>query len=414
MTRIVLIADDLTGAMDSGLQFSKRGCDTLVSTSWQTLPEAEVVVVDTDSRDVAASTAYARLRAVARRLAGRRLFKKVDSTMRGNVGYELRALLEVRQPRAAVVAPAFPASGRSTLHGVQRADGRPLELTFFARDPRWPMTQSHLPTLLMQQSGREVAQIDLEVVERGALRLAATIAERPESIVVVDALQQLHVRTIAEALVALGDDWLPCGSAGLAEEWANALGLGADAVGGAAWDERGPVLAAAGSRNEVTLGQLRRAIEERGITCVQLAPRQLWDPSGEVDRLVGEALGALREGSDVLLTSSFVELVPGRGHEVADLLARAVRRLTEEHRPGGIFVTGGDIAMAVCEALEVRALRVRHEVQPGVPGGELVGGPCDGLRVVTKAGGFGDERALLDALDYLHGRLRHRGGPSAG
>ncbi len=116
MPNIALIADDLTGAMDAGLQFGKRGLRALVPLGWQALPDAEVLVVDTDTREATASEAHRRVGLVAGALCGRTLFKKVDSTMRGNVGYELRALLEVLSPRAIVVAPAFPGGGapRST------------------------------------------------------------------------------------------------------------------------------------------------------------------------------------------------------------------------------------------------------------------------------------------------------------
>ncbi|HUV93375.1 MAG TPA: four-carbon acid sugar kinase family protein, partial [Anaerolineae bacterium] len=144
MNRLAVIADDLTGAMDTGLQFSKHGLETLVSMSWHRLPDAEVVVIDTDTRDVPPSVAHGRVLAAARALSGRVIYKKVDSTMRGNVGIELCALQEVLHARCVVVAPAYPPGGRTTLHGRQMVGGKPLEQTFFAHDPRWPMRESHL------------------------------------------------------------------------------------------------------------------------------------------------------------------------------------------------------------------------------------------------------------------------------
>ncbi len=404
MPDIALIADDLTGAMDSGLTFGRRGLTTLVPLSQDALPDAEVLSVDTDSREVTAGEAMRRVTRAAQALRGRMLFKKVDSTMRGNVGYELRALQEVLGTRCIVVAPAFLRSGRTTLEGVQRVDGRPLELTAFARDPRWPMVQSHLPTLLTQQAGREVGLVGLETAERGPEAVAAALAACPEPIVVVDATSAAHLRAIAMAVLALGEEWLPCGSAGLAEAWADALGMGS--ATGWPWpsDDAGPVLVAAGSRNEVTVAQLRCAVDARALPCVELDPGQWWDASREVARLADACLSDLRRGQDVVLTASFIALVAGRGEAVADLIARAVARVTANVQLGGLFLTGGDIAVAACRALGARALSIRHQVQPGVPGGDLVGGRGEGLRVVTKAGGFGDARALLDALDYLHGR----------
>lgn len=404
MPNIALIADDLTGAMDAGLQFGKRGLRALVPLGWQALPDAEVLVVDTDTREATASEAHRRVGLVAGALGGRTLFKKVDSTMRGNVGYELRALLEVLSPRAIVVAPAFPGGGRATVDGVLRVDGRPLELTAFARDPRWPMKQSHLPTLLTQQAGREVGLVPLSAVERGPQALAAALQRCAEPLIVVDAVSAAHLNVIAAALVALGEGWLPCGSAGLAGAWADALLPGRATPWPLPSAGRGPLLVAAGSRNEVTVAQLRRALEERALPCVQLDPAHWWDPAREVARLAEACLGALGRGEDVLLTASFIALVAGRGEAVADLMGRTVATVAAHQRLGGLFLTGGDIAVAVCRALGAEALSIQHEVQPGVPGGQLVGGRADGLPVVTKAGGFGDSRALLDALDYLHGR----------
>lgn len=401
--RLALIADDLTGAMDTGLQFSKYGLETLVLMNWDELPDAQVVVVDTDSRDAPASQARQRATLAARLLQGRALYKKVDSTMRGNVGYELRAILEVWQPRAIVVAPAFPRAGRTTLWGYQRVNGQPLELTFFAHDPRWPMTESHLPTLLMQQAGCEVGHVGLEDVRRGMDSLMSALQARPERIIVVDAVEQDHLRTIAQALVALGERWLPCGSAGLAEEWAQALGVEREARPPAPPSDGGPVLLVAGSRNEAMLEQMTHAGQVLGLSRVELDARRVYDTDAEVGRLAQSCMALLSEGRDVILTSSFAPLVAGAGGLVARALAEAVVQVVARQRLGGLFLSGGDIAIAVCRALGVRALRIAKEVQPGIPGGQLLGGRCDGLRVVTKAGGFGNRYALVDALEYLHG-----------
>ena len=392
--------------MDTGLQFAKRGLQTLVSMSRRRVPEAEVVVVDTDSRDARASEARARVAEAARLLAGRRLYKKIDSTCRGNVGYELRALRDVLEPRGIVVAPAFPAGGRTTLWGVQRVGGQPLELTFFAHDPRWPMRESHLPTLLAQQAGLEVASVTLDVVEAGPEALVERLRAASERLVVVDAVEQAHLRTIGRALALLGEAWLPCVSAGLAEEWVASLRPCREPVDPAPSPNDRPVLAVSASRNDVSLAQVRVACEERGLRRIDLDARGVYEPEREVERLAREVGGELDAGRGVVLTASFTPLIAGGGERVVDLLAQVVRRIVGRGGPGGLFLTGGDMAVAACRFLSVEALRIAAEVQPGVPGGQLVGGPLHGSWVVTKAGGFGDPRALVDALDYLHGRWR--------
>lgn len=403
MLPLGIIADDLTGAMDTGLQFSKRGLETVVSLTWQALPDAQVVVADTDSRAASASEAHRRLLSVAHQLGARALYKKVDSTMRGNVGYELRALLEVLQPRAIVVAPAFPREGRTTLWGHQQVSGRPLELTPFANDPRWPMRESYLPALLMQQSGREATSVGLDSVRSGVDSLVRALQGRPEPLIVVDAVEQCHLRTIARAIVTLGEGWLPCGSAGLAEEWADALGVtrGEPLPGPPAGS--GPVLVVAGSRNQVTISQVKRLCDLRGVPRVDVDARQCYDAERETERLALACLAFLSVGRDVVLSASASALIPGGGELVARVLSGAIARIAPARSLGGMVLTGGDIAVAACRALRVRALRIAQEVQPGIPGGQLVGGICHDIWVVTKAGGFGDDDALLDALRYLHG-----------
>lgn len=406
MQRLAVIADDLTGAMDTGLQFAKRGLETVVSMTWEHFPDAQVVAIDTDSRDSPASVARQRVLTVARLLGDRALYKKVDSTMRGNVGYELRALCDALQPRGIVVAPAYPAGGRTTLWGHQRVGGKPLELTSFARDPRWPMRESHLPTMLVQQAGQEVGQVGLEPVARGAGALAAALDACSQQLVVVDALEQSHLRVVARALVTLGSSWLPCGSAGLAEEWVEALGLARDAAPGGPRPNADPVLIVSGSRNEATLAQLRRATRDLGLPRVDLDPRRCYDAQGEVRRLAAACNAELDKGHHTIVTASFSPLMPGANALVAQVLSAVAGEVAARRRLGGLFLTGGDIAVATCKALGVEALRIVAEVQPGIPGGQLIGGSYEGMWVVTKAGGFGDERALLDGLAYLRGEPR--------
>ncbi len=412
MVRLAIIADDLTGAMDTGLQCSKHGLEAVVSWGGRAVPDVEVLVLDTDSRAAPTSEAVRRLRRAAHAAADRLLYKKVDSTMRGNIGYELRALSDVLNPRAIVVAPAFPQGGRTTLHGHQRVHGQRLEHTFFAHDPRWPMTESHLPTLLMQQAGREIGHIGLEVVTTGVEALMGALDASRREIVVIDVLDTHHLLTIAQALVRLGPTWLPCGSAGLAEAWVQALGVCRSSAPEQVGDRRGtscppgggPVLILSGSRNDSTVEQLKMVRERLHIPCVDLDAERFFDADRELARLVSASLTALRGDQNVILTSTFSPLVPGGGPLIARILAEAAAQIAGQVPLAGLFVTGGDVAVEVCRSLGVRGLRICQEVQNGIPGGQLLGGKREGLWVVTKAGGFGDAEAIVDAVRYLCGQ----------
>lgn len=396
--RLGIVADDLTGAVDTGVQFARWGLHTLVMLENSQVPETEVIVVTTDSRDEPAEEAYRRARDAARLLAGRLPYKKIDSTLRGNLGPELDGLLDGLEMGRALVAPAFPATGRTTVNGIHMVHGVALAESSFARDPLWPATESHVPTLLSRQTRRTVGHLPLKVVEGGPESVVAALRQVAADIVVADATEARHLRTLAIALSLLEERWLPCGCAGLAEEWPAALGIEPQRAEPFRWpaDSR-PALVAAGSRNRSTAQQLRQAAEAGALEIVELSPGS---DSGEV---LSKTRALLKTGSSVAMTTSFSEYQEGRGKEAAEELARAATSILREQLVSGVFMTGGDIARAVCRQLGATALHAVGEVQPGVAMAELNGGIRNGMRVVTKAGGFGDEGAILQSIACLRG-----------
>lgn len=399
--RVALIADDLTGAMDSGLQLAVHGLAPVVIMSPQAPVSARTLVYTTESRELPPSQAVSRLRALLSQVGQARLYKKVDSTLRGNIGYELRALAALPSVQAIVVAPAFPQGGRITVGGIQRVHGRPLALTEFRHDPRWPMRESHVPTLLMQQAGMEVALVGGEVVARGAEALANTLRAQAARIIVVDAATDADLACIAQALHLLGPRWVPCGSAGLAQPWAALLAGDAPPTPPVDWPAlAGAALFVCGSRNPVTLRQMQALIVD-GVPPITLDAQASYDERREADRLARHVCANLREGRDVLLEASTAPLLPGGGPRIARILGSVALTAAESGYLGALFMTGGDVAIALCRQLGVQALRIVAQIQPGVPGAQLIGGVCHGLPAATKAGGLGDDRALLDVRRWF-------------
>ncbi|MHB1318363.1 MAG: four-carbon acid sugar kinase family protein [Anaerolineae bacterium] len=401
MLPLTVLADDLTGAMDSGLQFASRGLETVVQLSRESSARSPVTAISSESRDLSPTAAIGRVRAIVPRLQEGRVLKKIDSTLRGNVGFELRALLSDLELRAVVVAPAFPQGGRTLLSGQLLVDGRPLAITAFRSDPRWPMIESYLPTYLMQQSGLEVSHIALDTVERGAEAIAGALSACRARLVVTDATSDAHLTSIATAVRELGPEWMPCGSAGLALAWASLIQAGTPPS--VTFPDRGArgILFVVGSRNPVTLAQLEQFAKE-GAARATLDSRGTFEPRIEIDRLAGAIFKALDAGRDAILDATSSALIPGAGSRVADILARVVSRSVHGGLVGGLFLTGGEVALSVCQELSVQAIRILEAIEPGIPGGQLIGGPASGLPAVTKAGGFGSEGALAAASKWLH------------
>jgi len=414
MARLALIADDLTGAADSGVQFSQRGFCTELLLDRGSVSDAEVVIVDTESRAAPPDIARAKVHAAAASLPPvQYLYKKIDSTLRGNLGAELEATMDARHIPRAVVAPAFPAAGRTTVGGHQLLSGRPLEDTAFAHDPLCPIADSYIPALLGRQMRLDVGLIELTLVRRGVEVLAEAMGSRGEAVLVVDAVTDGDLLTIARAAAHAGLGRLTCGSAGMANalvevmiaEHAGVADLAApEAILGAAEDA--PVLVVAGSRNPLTLRQLSCAAHESGLAVVGVDTEGLAaDVSPEIGRLVAQAAVRLSAGDSVALSAVDSPYVEGLSHTLAQALGQMTARLVSGHVVSGLVLTGGDVALAVCRALGATALSLVAEISPGIPIGRIRGGNHDGLPLVTKAGGFGDEEAILTAMRHLRAAI---------
>lgn len=415
--RLGIIADDLTGAGDTAVQFAEQGLSSLVVFADLTVPgETGAVAVDSDSRglsDPEAAVAAAEAARLAQRLGATRFYKKLDSVLRGHLGPELDAVMDAVGAQTALVAPAFPANGRLTAGGYHLVRGVPVAETETAQDPVTPVTESHLPTLLAATSRRRVGHLGLGVYLGGAPAVRAEVARlRGEGaqVIACDATTDHHLTLLAEVL------WedrtlLGCGSAGLGRALAQRAAAAAGAV--VRTDEEGaakggrPVLVLAGSRSQVTAAQVE-AFAEAGAALVPVEPGELLGPaarevSAQASRQAAQELSAGRNAAVHLSFSTPVQ------PEVSHLLAAAlgeigVATLAAAPPLAGLVLTGGDTARAVCRALGAQAIAVERELRPAVPLGTLMGGSHPGLGVVTKSGGFGEPGIFAAAAAALAAR----------
>ena len=416
MLKLVLIADDLTGANDSGVQFAKQGLNVHVflenpSTGFGAdLPD--VVVLDTDSRALPSEQAAERIRAtgkIIRTVGSARpmIFKKIDSTLRGNIGAEVDAAMAEYGLKWAAVAPAFPRNARITVGGWHLLNQVPLAESEIARDPKTPVHESSVPQLLASQSCHDVGHVDLSYVSRGLDAIQQRIGE----------LRRQEIRIISfDATAPEPPLWVGC--AGLAEMVPSVMG----------WTQQhrivntetaGPVLVMAGSVSPVTARQMSQFLAGENARLVSLrAEALLTDETAELARCVGEAREGLSLGRDILVASAVeagaVAIAQAQGtsrgldgRQVSEMVAAAMGKIVQELTAlplAGMFLTGGDTAVAVCRALGVGSIEILAEVLPGIPLGQLVGGWRPGLRVVTKAGAFGADTAIVESVRVLKGK----------
>src|SRR5215217_5749816 len=270
---IGVIADDLTGAADTGVQFVHAGYRTAVffRATEVLADDLDAVAFDTDSRAMPAGFAAKRVLDAARVARGARIvYKKLDSTLRGNVAAELAAALGGARRERVVVAPAFPAAGRTTVGGIQRVHGMPVDETEMANDPNTPVSEAHVPGLLADAFS-SVGELGVE--DLADLELVRKTLEDYEC-VVADAERDADLKTLVRA-VSDPATVLWAGSAGLA------LALGRVYPGPCAGDasvQRAPVrpvLVVVGSLSGIAREQVRRLVVEYGEVDVPVGGEQV-------------------------------------------------------------------------------------------------------------------------------------------
>ena len=387
---MAIIADDLTGAADTGVQLARAGYRTAVAFRDAPIPPAEdldAVALDTDSRAMPAGFAAKRVLEAGRAVRDARIvYKKLDSTLRGPVAAELAAALGASGRERAVVAPAFPSAGRTTVDGMQLVRGVPVHETEARNDPRTPVREGHVPTLL---SGAFPSVLSLsagELADPAAVRRALKGAV----CVVADAGRDEDLEALVRA-VPDPSEVLWAGSAGLA------ISLGRVYPGPRAGETPPPpaparrVLVVVGSLSGVARGQLR-SLKERGHALVPVAA------GGTSGEALEPARAALVGGGCAALHSSEDRGASDAGAFV-EALAGVVATLSEEGLFDALVLTGGDTAVGVARRLGAGGIRLEGEVEAGIPVGTLIGPKP--YRVVTKAGAFGEPGTLVGAVEML-------------
>ncbi len=405
----LIVADDLTGAADCAIAFAREGVAAAVG--WGEGAEATgghppVFSYDANSRGLTASDALAKHREVLGKLLeeGTALFKKIDSTLRGQPAAETVAVFEaLRTPHGSilgVMAPAFPATGRTTENGRVKVGGGPLEQTeVWQREHSYPNADL---VQILATAGIEAENVPLATVRAGTETLRAAlieIASKGNRVAVCDAVTEDDLVRIAEASLPVRNNVFWIGSAGLAHALAKATQ--GEAVG--------PIPApVTGKGALVVVGSLARASRSAakvlstlpGLRHVPVDPELLLTETTGADRdaLVDQITASLVAGEDVLVEilvngTPDLALGPCLADRLADLLKPA------SPHASGLAATGGETAAALLARFGVNGIRLVDEVEPGVSLGLTLGDLS--IPIVTKAGAFGSENTLKHVVQRL-------------
>jgi D-threonate/D-erythronate kinase len=409
---VLIFADDLSEAIDCGIACVNAGLSTSVSLG---LPSnglmIDVLAVDADTRSLSASAAAERLRQLVQAHAADPavlLFKKIDSTLRGHLGAELGAVLEMRRAviadTVAVMAPAFPIYGRTTVNGMHYVHGRPLHETEMWKSQK--MTgEAYIPRML-EGSGLTCAHLNLAMVRsrRSAFVDAVGKAAETGDVLVCDAETDSDLLAIAEAATVLGNRAVWAGSAGLLHQLPKARGLGVRAKDKAPHfpEPAGSILFVIGSTSDATKHQAVTLLSSSDIHGIVVPPEVLLAGSEGPDwsAFTSELSEAVEQKEDVILLCGTEPPVDGVDRPKLSL-ALAEMTAVLQGRIGALVVSGGETARSVLDRWGITALQLRGELERGVPVSTTVMAKTLPLTVVTKDGDLGKPDTLLRCRERL-------------
>jgi 3-dehydrotetronate 4-kinase len=428
------IADDDTGASDLAGMLAEQSLRTLLVIDLPTVEQFlewsdgyHAVVMAEGTRNLPPEAARERTLAALRILETRRprVFQikycsTFDSTPEGNIGPTIDAALDALGEDFTIALPALPVNGRTTYQGYHFVNGQLLSDSPMRNHPLTPMTNPNLVDLLGRQTTRRVGLASYKDVRAGDAQLKQhleSLREQGFSVAVLDCLNDEQLETICRASADLR---LITGS--------SAFGIKMPSI----WRERGWIAAqtqqrradtvrqrdhacliVAGSCSVATRGQ-NEWLEAQGTQAVHINPRDLLDDDFDGTATVSKARAQLAAGRHCLLTTTddSTEVrrvqewgasrgltIPELGQAIAYALAELVSEALIEQTVGGLIVAGGETSGALCRRLELGALEVGRNIEPGVPLCFSMG--RFRLPVVLKSGNFGSPDFYGKALGAI-------------
>jgi len=423
--KIVIITDDFTSAMDNGVGFSEKGLKTVVVTDVckieKVINNVDVLVIDTESRLDKKEDAFRKVMNVSKILNNYEIdyiYKTIDSTLRGNIGAEIEALMDTTRRDLCFVAPAYPTNGRTTVGAMQFYHWVPLENTEFSQDPINPVSQSFIPDIISLQTRKKVGVINLRVIMQGIKAILCKIKDLIEDgveIIVFDAISNENLLNIARTIPLIEKQIVIVGSTGWAEHLPESLELIKKRE-----EESKAALVISGSLSEITRRQIIYASKNMAIEIIDIDPEKIFSKNYEEETIktANQAIEYINKGKHVIirsgknrefvnLTNQLANIMGFSNFQASERVAFFLGKVaffickTMKKKMYGLVLTGGDIALKTIKAMGISETMVQEEVLPGIPSGCFINNEFKDIRVVVKAGAFGKESAIVRIIEFL-------------
>ncbi|CAB1249410.1 conserved hypothetical protein [Clostridiaceae bacterium BL-3] len=426
--RIAVISDDLTGASDCGGQLVQYGLNVSVILNWDklSLKKNDAVIYNTNSRDISEEEAYERVKYVSRYLKGKPfdiVYKKIDSTMRGNIGQEINAMQDVFQKDFVIIVPAYPKNGRQVINGTYYLNHKKLTETEVVRDPKTPVEDSVIYRLIEKQSNKSVGHISHDDLIQGyehVFKCLVNFKNNNTSYITVDTVNENDLKKITSFIKITEFSVIWCGSAGLMEFLPPTYGIKQRIYKSDGLPKNSnKILFVVGSVSKCSRKQLDRLLCSTDTVGIEVKSAKviLNDKSrkselGEIMRKVSNSINlnknvAIFSSAEVKRTQ---EMGIKQGYsmiQISNMISKFLGEVSacvvNKFKIKNLFVTGGDIAYQVFDNLNVDEFKLLGEMEPGIPFGMLE--KKSKIFAVTKAGSFGSEMSMVKAAFILQGNV---------
>lgn len=416
LNNIAIIADDLTGACDSGVKLLKQGYKTEViinSTQFDefNIDSNEAISVNTESRALSSEDAYQAVYQTTQNMRKKgytRFYKKIDSVLRGNIGSEIDGVLDALNCNLAIMASALPANGRIIV------DGKLNVITNGTATSVYSVEEN-----IKKTGKREVGNITLETVREGCEVIQNEIKKLVASgkeVLVFDSVTGDDLGKIAFALDTLGLDFVPVGTAGLInhldEFWRRDKKEGEHHLPMATSLD---VLLVVGTKHPSTALQVSELLTRGDVYVAAIDVDDLDEAKAEkeserlLEKLSQDRNIVLQKKALLLTTYTMLGNEENKKFEynsnisnplITKTITILARRIMDSFSLNKCIVTGGDTSSSLFNDIGAQKITLLDEPMPGIVTGSITDNDLN-LLISTKSGGFGDSSTLTNLLDYM-------------
>ena len=421
MQKYIVIADDLTGSNATCSLFKKIGlrAASILKLQGNINYDVDVISYSTASRGLDKEEAYRKVSEAIKILKNKDVLvynKRIDSTLRGNIGTEINAMLDnLEDDRIAVVVPAYPDSGRIVVNKTMLVNGVLLENSDAGKDPKTPIKTSCVENLVQKNIKYSSTYFTLSDIAQPIEEIAKKIQEaiKNSRVLIFDAVNNEDIIKISKAVIHSDIDIITVDPGPFTLYYSRELQKKNHL--------EKKILMVIGSVTATTKKQIEYILQEEDIFLVKMKVEDFFEKETclkEIERVISFIKKGIASYDLFLVTTSpigdekkadlqkLAENLNTTVEEISKIIANTltetvVKILKETEKFEGVYSSGGDITIALLEKLKAIGVEIREEVIPLAAYGRIIGGDFPNLKLVSKGGMVGDEKTIKLCLHKI-------------